>query len=425
MAVIISLLLLAACLPWEEKESASVTEREKDDVLLLFEDFTEVSFIPYLIDNGESKLVGSSLAVTAELEEYGKSRCSGSVSATFRGTLQGTSLKAEEYEISGELNVGNTNIILSDASGYTDGLVFHMEKDITSSYPARIRYPESGEIRIAGKDGTLMMLFPENPPFTLPFELSDEKVKELKEIAAAAFSLFSYIPEVAETRTFNSGTATFTSLDNGWKMEIRADDGNTSITMSISSGDNEIDIIYGNEYLSLVKDGFIDGIAVPDISESDMDRIKVTECLDAFRSSNIVYALMHLINGRESGVITLEKLTVGNSSASVILNLDNYGLAQGIETRTTGKLNMTLYGEESEGKLTAKRYSISSASLRFISQSLNLTISLRNVTGYLEGDSDGFTLTQEENGYSAECGNLILSLPEAGEAEYEDGIISF
>ena len=417
--------LLAACMPWQEDNKDVLSVNDSSRVRLLFEDLTDTLFMDYLVENADLMLSGSTVKATLLLENYGDANATGEIHLSFHGTLSEELLVCDGYTMQGTAETNGSLIEIMDATGKTDGLEFTISSgDIIPSTPSRIRYPSGGTIQIDGKDGQLVMLFPETPPFITEPELSEEEIETVKMLIHKAFQVFPIMEEGVDTKSFSEGTAVLEAYSNeNWSLQIRAEENETAITIKIFSNERLANVIYGHESIDIDKDILLKGMVIP-VFKSNSEEQLAREYLEILRKSNLVFALRGLINGSSSGVITLSSLEEKNNAFTVSLLLSGYGLKNGM--KVTGELELTLSGKRNGTSIEAGMYSADSQSLTFSGLEEPLTLSVENTEGRLEGEMPCFILNKTGEEYKATyTGDLILGIPHKGTIETENTVIHF
>ncbi len=423
-ALMVLLSLLSACLPWQigENEGTELSASDMNIVLSLFEDLTDESFIDYLASASDFHITGSDVKASAALEDYGASDATGMLEISFSGTRTDSSIICDEYVMDGTVAIDGETIIIEGAEGKADGIVFSLFPSPLLSSTARLRYPTDGKIQLDGKEGMFVMIFPENSPFEEA--LSADEQESIRTLVYKAFSVFPVMKEGMETKAFSGGTATLeASSEDEWSMNIWGEADGVVIAIEISSGSDSAAIIYGDRNISMDKSSILKGLMIPQF-ENDADETLMRTYLDKMRESNLVFALRGLINGSSSGVIELKDIALQVDGFTAYLALDRYGLKN--DMRVSGNLILMLSGKMNDGRIEAEAYKASSASLTFTGLEDDMTISLEDIEGKLEGENPVFILENADGTYEASySGNLILGFPESGMARCEDLTIQF
>lgn len=423
-ALMMVLSLMAACLPWElkEEEKEELTTADIHRTQLLFEELTEPAFMAYLIDNASLSLHGSAIHAEIMLTGYGRSGAKGKIDLYFQGILSDSTLSSADYEMNGTVETEGTQITIENAGGRAEGLVFTIAERITATH-SRLCYPSEGTIRIGNKTGTLLMIFPEETPFDPAPILNEDEIEMLRDTIRRALSVFPYMPKEKTSMAFDGGTAVLSSSgQDGWELVIRTEMEGKAISMSLSSSEEEAVIILGDKSITVDCEELMDGVKLPE--REGNDEVLGRTYLEAFRTSNIIFALRGLINGGKSGVITIQELEMEENSFFVSLALSRYGLGTGTDLRASGILNISLSGSSENGIISADSYSASSSGLAFSGPEGNIIITLNNVRGHLEGGSFNLQKTDDEF-HASYDEDIILGLPYAGEAGYGSGSLIF
>ena len=341
---------------------------------------------------------------------------------SFSGTRTDSSIICDEYVMDGTVAIDGETIIIEGAEGKADGIVFSLSPSPLLSSTARLRYPTDGKIQLDGKEGMFVMIFPENSPFEEA--LSADEQESIRTLVYKAFSVFPVMKEGMETKAFSGGTATLeASSEDEWSMNIWGEADGVVIAIEISSGSDSAAIIYGDRNISMDKSSILKGLMIPQF-ENDADETLMRTYLDKMRESNLVFALRGLINGSSSGVIELKDIALQVDGFTAYLALDRYGLKN--DMRVSGNLILMLSGKMNDGRIEAEAYKASSASLTFTGLEDDMTISLEDIEGKLEGENPVFILENADGTYEASySGNLILGFPESGMARCEDLTIQF
>lgn len=422
IAILLSLMLMlsAACLPWIEPNEETVeSDQYMMSIRLLFSDLTDTAFIPYFLENAVITHNESLLEGFLEIDGYGISNATGHLSITLKGVLDNGTLDCNEYVLSGNVIVNDTEIAIDNAEGFTDNLSFRIADELSAATPSRIRYPRSGSIKTGDEAKTLVMMFPEDAPLQLPEILTDEELKAVRNIVRTAFEQFEYIPEHSEMRSFGNGIAELGTTDGkDWFMEIRGETENSAVTIKLSSSMADALVILGDRNITIESSCLMNEVEIPQQEAT----VILMSYLEALRGSNMLFALRGLINGSSSGVITLEELTedITEMSFTAKLSLSGYGLGTGSGKSVSGLLYLTLSGKTENSMIIANSYSASSDCLSFYGLEKTAQIRLSGISGNIE---DG-TITLKDS-KAIFTGDPAFGLPHSGKAETEGGRIEF
>ena len=292
------------------------------------------------------------------LTGYGRIALDGTIGLCLTGSGPEGSMEIAIYEMEGTVRAGE---VLYQIDSFA-GTVSENDGGIRLSYPLMAGISSDG--------GSAFTVTPD----PIPAGTEQEAGKAIREVFAA----FSSIPSEPETCTSGDITAVLSGDGSEWSMEARS--GNISLIASSASGLAMISND-GRIWIAELQE-ILEGIEVPPhISIHTLG--KAYEKLESLLQGNLLNAAAGLLNGRQSGVISLVSSDRSENSLRTIFMLDGYPAADG--DKALGRLDVVFEGSDEGGRFVSEGYTMDAQELQIGS----LTLMLSGIGGNLTSRDGG------------------------------------
>ena len=317
------------------------------------------------------------------LTGYGRIALDGTIGLCLTGSGPEGSMEIAIYEMEGTVRAGE---VLYQIDSFA-GTVSENDGGIRLCYPLMAGISSDG-----GSEFTIA-------PEPLPAETEQEAVKAISEVFAA----FSSIPSEPETCTSGDITAVLSGDGTGWSMEASCD----GLSLTAASGSSLAVIREDGKAWIVELQQILEGITIPP-HISTLTLGKAYEMLNDLLQGNLLNAAAGLLNGRQSGVISLISSEASESGLRALFMLDGYPAADG--AKAYGRLEVVFEGYEEGGKFVSEGYTMDAEELQIGSLALTLS-GIRGDLASLDGSKASLSVGSDGTELSR---GAVFGAPERG-----------